>query len=742
MEKPEKREVKNKSSQKEEVPALEKAVNDIINERFTPACVIINQEMEILQFRGSTGLFLEPSPGKASFNLMKMARKELVFELRNIIHKVSRSGNAEKKYGLAIRVKDKDYHVAVEIIPVKSITEEKLFLVIFEELQGTIINDPKVLFSKEEAIKGLTEELSAVKEDMRAIIEDQEAGKEELQSANEEIISSNEELQSINEELETSKEEVESANEELMSINSELQIRNDQLTEAEEYSDAIFEIMREAVIVLNRDLIVRMANKAFYSIFRTRAEDTEDRQLYEIGNRQWDSPKLHDLLNKIAVDGIQFNGLEVEHDFPGIGKKIMLINGRKITQKMQKKELILLAIEDITSQRMAQRVLEEREAWFKNIANNAPVMIWMTSPDLSRNFFNTTWLVYTGHKEDEDLATKWLEDVYAEDKANFLSIHTAAADAKRPFKVEYRLRRADGEYRWVLDMGKPAYSAEGRFTGYIGSIDEIHDKKLAREELEKKVQLRTNDLNELNKELQRSNSELQQFAYVASHDLQEPLRKILTFSDRLEQYAEQIPDGGKKFVEKISGSVKRMSALIEDLLNFSRISLKDQQFSQVNLNELLKVVLVDFDVTIKGKKAVLHVSVPHTIEAVPVQMTQLFHNLVSNALKFSKDNVQPVLSITANELSENDALQERGLDEGKHYIKITVADNGIGFDDEFKEQIFIIFQRLNEVQRYPGTGIGLALCKKIADNHRGKIYATSVEGSGAEFNVILPVSQN
>ncbi len=740
-EKQERQEIKKWNVQKHETPEIDKTIDEILTAKYIPASVVVNEEMEIVQFRGPVGLFLEPSPGKASFNLMKMARKQLAFELKNIIHKSSRTGEPEKKQGLEIKIKDIDYLVSIEVMPLQTSNQEKLFLVIFEDQPSAVAGDPKMAYSKDEVVKGLMDELNAVREDMRSIIEDQEAGKEELQSANEEIISSNEELQSINEELETSKEEVESANEELITINSELQIRNDELTETQEYAEAIFETIREAVLVLNSHMCVKMANRAFYKIFKTKPENTEGVKLHELGNGQWNSPQLRELLDKIIIHGSQFEGFEIEHDFAGAGKKIILVNGRKIIQKTHKQELVLLALEDITEHRLAQKLTEEREAWFKNIADNAPVMIWMSSADRVRNFFNTTWLTYTGRTAVQETANGWLEGVYEEDRDNYLAAYNAAFEMRKSFTAEYRLRRYDSEYRWVLDMAKPAFAADGKFTGYIGSLADVHDKKMEQEELEKKVMLRTHDLLEVNKELQRSNSELQQFAYVASHDLQEPLRKIMTFSDRLRAYDEQLPDTGKKYMEKITGSVQRMTVLIDDLLNFSRLGRSGQKFEPVDINEALKKVLTDFDVIIKEKKAAIYIDVQGIIEAIPVQMEQLFHNLVSNALKFSKDDVAPEITINSRPLSKDEMIQFAGLDEGKQYIKITVADNGIGFDSEFKEQIFVIFQRLNEMHRYPGTGIGLAICKKIVDNHCGKISASSIEGEGATFEIILPVKQ-
>jgi two-component system, chemotaxis family, CheB/CheR fusion protein len=330
---------------------LEKMVDNILLDKYVPASVVVNHDLEILQFRGSTGLYLEPSPGKASLNLLKMARPGLAFELRNTIHKATKAGHAVKKAGLEIKINNVSHLISIEVVPLKSESEDRLYLVIFEQIILPEMTEMKSSFSRDKLIRQLEEELKAVKEDMRSIIEEQEASNEELQSANEEIVSSNEELQSINEELETSKEELESTNEELMTINAELQVRNEQLAEAYEYAEAVFETIREAIVVLDKDLRVKSANKSFYKIFGLKEEDVEGMMIFELGSRQWDIPDLRKLLKDTLPESAAYQGLEITHTFPGVGKKIMLINACRVIQKSHQRQLILLAIEDITDLR-------------------------------------------------------------------------------------------------------------------------------------------------------------------------------------------------------------------------------------------------------------------------------------------------------------------------------------------------------------------------------------------------------
>ena len=268
----------------------------------------------------------------------------------------------------------------------------------------------------------------------------------------------------------------------------------------------------------------------------------------------------------------------------------------------------------------------------------------------------------------------------------------------------------------------------------------MHDKKLLHDELEKRVTERTLDLEEANKELQRSNHELQQFAYVASHDLQEPLRKIMTFSDRLEPSKVVLPEQGRTYLEKINESSRRMTRLIDDLLDYSRLSRSGNTFVNTDLNKILEEVMPDFEVIVNQKKAIVNVGALPTVNAVPLQMQQLFHNLISNAFKFTKEDGVPEIGISARPLRQEEAKKHRSLSTEGRYSQITVKDNGIGFPNEFAEQIFVIFQRLNDKKHFPGTGIGLAICSKIVSNHGGEIYAEGKENEGAEFHVILPLA--
>ncbi|RIV19855.1 PAS domain S-box protein [Fibrisoma montanum] len=478
---------------------LEQVVDELLLRQYVPASVVVNQDLDILQFRGSTSLFLEPAPGRASLNLLKMARPSLAFELRNSVFKARKAGLPVRKSGLEVKIKDKTHYVTIEAVPLSTKTEDQLFLILFEEITPTLPSATDLSDSRNRRIKQLEDELAILREDMRSIIEEQEASNEELQSANEEIISSNEELQSINEELETSKEEIESTNEELLTINQELQVRNDQLAEANDFSEAIFGTIREATLVLDEDLRVKSANKAFYRLFKVNEDETEGRLIYELGNRQWDIPQLRDLLMSVIDNDAQFQSYELTYTFPDIGEKALSLNARRVVRQQA---AILVAIDDVTEQLQARRLLEEREAWFRNITDNAPTLIWVTNEAGQYTYFNKVWLAYTGRLLDDVLQQGWEHSLHPEDRSDYVSVRDARLQGRLASQTNYRLQRYDGAYRWMLENAQPTFSTDGMFTGFIGTAVDIHLQKELNDELEQRVQQRTAEFQESNNLLQ------------------------------------------------------------------------------------------------------------------------------------------------------------------------------------------------------------------------------------------------
>ncbi|MBK5270059.1 MAG: PAS domain S-box protein, partial [Bacteroidia bacterium] len=355
---------------------FQKTADDIILSKYTPAGVVVNEAMDIVHFRGSTGNYLEPSPGKASLNLLKMAKEGLAFELRNILHKAKKDNAAVIKENIPLIVNGSPQKISIEAMPLPNVIEPH-YLILFHNhtLPLPAKREPSIKRTKEEKIlriEQLEQELLQAREDMRSITEDQEASNEELQSANEELLSGSEELQSLNEELETSKEELQSTNEELTVVNEEMIGLNEQVTAARDYAEAIVANIRTPLLVLDKNLRIKSANNAFYKIFQTLESETEGKLIYDLGNKEWDIASLRTLLEHILPQKSSIVDYEVDHTFKSIGDRIMLLNAHEIKREAASEKLILLAIQDITAEKTATEKIKESEHRYNTMLMKSP----------------------------------------------------------------------------------------------------------------------------------------------------------------------------------------------------------------------------------------------------------------------------------------------------------------------------------------------------------------------------------
>lgn len=346
---------------------IENAIDAMLLANYMPACAVINKEMEVLQFRGAVSIFLEHPSGKASLNILKLARSEYAFELRIAIQEALKTKATIHKSDIEINIESKMKILSFEVSPLKIDWDEPLLLLVFRLTDP--IHPPMASSStsqikttlKDQKIKKLTTELNTIRNEIKTITELQEITFEELQSAHEEIVSSNEEYQTLNEELETSREELEVTNEELMSSNQEFQVRNELLTESEEYSDAIFATIQKPILILDKDFIVKSANNSFYQKFFLKKEATEGCSLFDLGEKQWDLPDLHLALQQTISQKVSIEKFQFSHTFPNIGELTLLLYARLVVQKVNKEQLILFAIEDITEQKvLATQLIEAK----------------------------------------------------------------------------------------------------------------------------------------------------------------------------------------------------------------------------------------------------------------------------------------------------------------------------------------------------------------------------------------------
>jgi PAS domain S-box-containing protein len=393
---------------------------------------------------------------------------------------------------------------------------------------------------------------------------------------------------------------------------------------------------------------------------------------------------------------------------------------------------------DITYAKQAQKTLSEQAHFIKSTNEALPDILFVMN-------LETKELVYINHSfeekmgytaaQRENLKQPFFDIVYEEDMPEVLSYleeMKGLADGVVQ-QTEYRLKAADGRLHWFRDRNAAfRRNREGRVVEKIGIAQDITEAKNAEQALK-----------ESNTSLRYANENLQQFASIASHDLQEPLRKLKLFASVLHRFRQKLPDEGKEIISKIGITADRMSQLIREVLQFSKIAYAPKEFTVTDLDEVLQNVVSDLELLLKESGATItHDDELPKIDAIPLQMNQLFYNLLTNAIKFRKEDIKPIITITAALLPHHQLPKHPELRSGKNYIEIVVSDNGIGFDAVYAEQIFQIFERLHSVDEFEGTGVGLALCKKIVENHSGHIYAVSQEGAGAAFHILLPVKQS
>ncbi|HQD08207.1 MAG TPA: PAS domain-containing protein [Flavihumibacter sp.] len=305
-----------------------------------------------------------------------------------------------------------------------------------------------------------------------------------------------------------------------------------------------------------------------------------------------------------------------------------------------------------------------------------------------------------------------------------------AVAAQRGFECEYSIITDKGVVKNVISRANLVMDDNRLPVRMMGNTHDITQVKKVENELKRNL-----------RELKRSNTELEEFAYAASHDLQEPLRKITTFGSRFKhKYGDLVGSEGQMYIDRMQTASDSMRVLIDNLLDLSRVTRADHMFEPVDLGKLVRLAQSDLEILIDESKASIVVADLPVVEGIPTQLRQMFTNLLSNALKFAKLGTMPLIEISGERLGRRE-MEEHFLVADKTYFRIDVKDNGIGFDQEYEEKIFQIFQRLHGKSDYPGSGIGLSICKRIAERHQGLISATGKTGEGAVFSIILPENQ-
>ncbi len=693
---------------------------------FMPPSVLINERLDIVQFRGSTETWLVPPPGRPSFNILKMARDGLAFELRNMLQTVQTSGQGVKKCGLFFKVGDFQHYVNLNVWPLKD-TAEPYYLVVFQNASATglqaipaEVNPARISESYDEnalRVEQLEKELIQARADMRLVTEEQETANEELQSANEELLSGREELQSLNEELETSKEELQSTNEEILIVNNELIDRNDQLNNVRMYLEGIVNTIRAPLLILDKDLRVKRATEGYFAKFNTTEAQTENRYIYDIGDRMWDIPKLRELLENLLPAKTELKDFEVKHVFPMLGELSMHFNARQISNNGEK--LIILSIEDVTDKRRAELGLENAEQLLKQsrdrlkfAVDSAGLGTWDYDPASHSMRCDQQCLNLLGLPFAATIGrNQFLSMIHPDDRQVIESglSSALAGENSGTFKGTCRIKSANDGIKWLNINGQVYFNTDGKANRFLGTALDVSEQV---------------NKEEANRELLGKKDE---FISIASHELKTPITSIkaaLQIIQRIYKENKNAEPAGV-FIHKAIKQIDKLIELVKDLLDVTRVQSHKMELNKSTflLSELVDECCDELRSDNQTHKLIVEGNGNFEIYADRNRLEQVIINLLSNAIKYSPDAYKVLIQL----IKLNDS------------VKIAVTDFGIGIPQDKIPMLFDRFYRVDETsQQYAGLGLGLYISCEIIQRHNGIIKVNSEVGKGSTFWFVLP----
>ncbi|HEV7346969.1 PAS domain S-box protein [Telluribacter sp.] len=510
------------------------------------------------------------------------------------------------------------------------------------------------------------------------------------------------------------------------------------------FRNLIIDAPMATAVYAGQDMVIQLANEAMLKLWG-KDESVIGKKIAEAIPELEGQPFLGKLA-QVYRSGQEYHGKEDKADLVVDGKlQSFYFNYtyKPLHDADGKVYAILNMAVDITYQVEARKQLMEVEESLREAIDLAELGTWSIYPLTGKIEYSERVKEWIGVIDREVTLEDIAMSTHEKDRARTseISQRELAPEGSGKLDMEYTIvNRQTGQERILHTQARALFNEEGQVYLMRGTSQDITAQRLTQQELERQVELRTEQLQKSNNYLLQSNQELEQYAYVASHDLQEPLRKIRIFSDMLGNM-KGLSEEAKDTLSKVISSSERMSLLIKDLLEYSRLLKSEIKILATPLTEVLEKVVDDFELTIEEKQARIELGELPTIEAVPLQMNQLFYNLLNNALKFTRESVPPVISIQCRRLSEQEVQHHQLPPVQCPYYDITFTDNGIGFSPEYAERIFEVFKRLHTRAVYPGSGIGLALCRRIVQNHQGYLYAESEEDKGSVFHVILPQKQ-
>ena len=700
---------------------LGEIMKETLQEDRKVALILIDKDFNVKQAIGNYKSFINFPEDNFNFNLLRMVPSDLAVALGVSIRKAIADNNKSIMRNVVLHDPENARQVNVIVKPYlqKADVQNPFISVLIEESAapkpsrivaiGSIDNNEQVF--------ALEKELNETRENLQAVIEEMETVNEELQSSNEEMISTNEELQSTNEELQ-------SLNEELHTVSAEHQLKIKELFELNDDLNNYFNNSEIGQVLVDNDMTIRKFSPSAKKMINLIEAD--------IGR------PIHDITTNVRNGNFTNEISEVIRNAHAIEKEIQTLDGSYFLMRIgpylrrdKTTDGVVINFIDISQSKRLTGIVEgvfesstngiTAKRAVRNEQNEIIDFEYLAVNKAAEKMFNVKPGVLVG---------KRLRQMFGDARPEYIDIYARVVETGNPARLEFYQESTDKWYETTV-----VKMLDGVVTTHIDITDHKKSADLIAQNFED-LKNASQQLSETNVQLERSNFDLMQFASVASHDLKEPLRKIQAFGNILQSKIKgKLNETELSYFTKMINASNRMQALIDDVLTLSKLSNGSSVKENTDLGKIIRQITDDLEITIREKNAIVEIGDLPSIEAVPGQMHQVFQNLVSNALKFSNKK-SPLISITQEKISEEQA-EDLGII-ADNYVYIIVSDNGIGFEDKYKEKIFGIFQRLHG-RNFDGTGIGLAIVRKIIENHGGFIFANGKVNKGAKFHIVLPL---
>lgn len=511
----------------------------------------------------------------------------------------------------------------------------------------------------------------------------------------------------------------------------------------------VFHRMIEPAFVVDNQSVLCDVNKAFEDFFGVEGRDIIGRHCSEVLDA--DLCAASDLERSLSGRS-SFSGVEVTLTVKG-DEKVGLLAGTYLGGLNEDLSMSIMVFQDITEKKRIEQALVKSEEKYRSLIENMPDVTWRADVDGNLLFVSPNLKKVCGYSPEELYRRGRFKDIHVDDVAAVRQAYDALFTSQHEFDVRYRFRRPDGQWVWLHDRAVAVTEKEGsRYAdGIFADITELkkvedeldrhHSKleelveartaelrcanELLRQEVTERRQVEE-ELRRLTQSLARSNNDLEQFAHVVSHDLREPLMLIVAFTDRLlQRYGAELNERGMDYLQRVYRSARRLEEMVDELLQLSRITSRGLNVEPLELGDLVTEVVENLEERIRQVEGRVEVDLLQSIEGDRVMVRQLFQNVICNALKYSRDDVAPQVVVEGQVVDDD-------------FVEVTVADNGIGFDEKYLDRIFVPFERLECGDKFEGTGIGLATCEKIVVHHGGMITARSQPGVGTTFVIRLP----